>query len=488
MKYFILMALACNLLLPNPIVLAKKLQNQDISLYYYYWKNDNNEYYLGKKRNDGKYSVWLYTKERKWKPFHNADAFDGFSKAGKVYKSVSFKDGNIMLEMKDGSGDDNDSGDDAGDNDSPPSSGPPLPFSINELAEETNIKTYKVAYYFWLNKSGMAFLSRVNEKTNTISIWNYTSKRKWMPLHNAKTFDGFSPIGKTFESAKIDSALSKINITKFINPFKEDFDLKIYSNSVGDNNSLTSEFLTMTPQFSWTYDDKYKTVNEAFILQITKKDGTLVYSALLPKDTSSIKQGRGKDGVVLALPMNSFCDKSYTNVNNNNDDKIDYEASIYAVYDTSIFNKDTCTKDIMDEENYLAKGSMNISLFTNSTVKTKSNLSYNKDEKYIQGTVSFTFKDVKLKASIQNIKSHINITNLPKKFSISKDLNINHKIVDDNKLNITVEKTNITLDKKNITVEFLDTLFQESPKKVQKASVDIGDYKAPEALPLPGLP
>lgn len=478
-------ALAYNILLPDPLMLAKGMQDKEIPLYYYYWKNDKNEYYLGKKRSDNQYSIWLYTEERKWKPFHNANAFDGFGKAGKIYESVSFEDGNIKLKMLNDSDDDNNSN---GDENTPPNPNPapPLPFSADTLTEDNDIKTYKVAYYFWIDKDGMSFLSKAIDNDKT-SIWNYTLDRKWMPIYNAKAFDGFSPIGKTFESAKIDSSASNIKIGKFLNPLLEDFKLKISSNSTGDNNSLTSEFLMMTPQFSWTYDEQYKALNRAFILQITKKDGTLIYSTLTSNDANSTEEGKGKNGAILAIPMNAFCEKEYTHTNNTNDVKIEYEASIYGVYDTSILDKATCAKDIMDKDNYLAKDSMSIFIFPYSSVKVKNDVAYYESDKYIEGNVSFTFKDVKLKESITNLKSHINITNLPKDFSISKDLTITHKVMGDNILNVNIERSNIVLDKRNIGIEFLDTLFTETPKKAQKASMNIEDYKTPPS-PILELP
>ena len=120
-----------------------------------------------------------------------------------------------------------------------------------------------------------------------------------------------------------------------------------------------------------------------------------------------------------------------------------------------------------------------MSIIIDSTVKSKSEVSYRKDEKYIKGSVRLSFKNAPLKASIEDIKSHINITTFPAGFSVSKDLDLSHKIVDNNTLLITVGKTNVALENKAINIEFLDTLFTKVPQKVQKAIVHIKDYQEP---------
>ena len=483
MKYLLYVIVMFGTLLSNPITLAKGLTKKEIPLNYYYWKDEKGVYYLGKNRNNGTYSIWIYTKERKWKPFHNADGFDGFPKAGQIYKTVSFNNGNIILESMNASSDD-DSTEENNDNLTPPT-----PFNSNLDTFENHSEMFKVEYYFWINEEGVAFLSKIKDKENP-SIWNYTLDRKWVPLYNANTFDGFSGIKNTFDDVRIDSTNSKIIIGNFVNHLQDDFKLKLnsqsFSNSIGNGNNLTSNFLKKTPQFYWTYDEQYKTINEAFILQITDKKGKLIYSTLLSKDDNYTKEGRSINDTTLPLPSSSFCEKQYRPIPPTGETKIMYIAYIYGVYDISITNQKTCLMDIAKKENYLAKSALEMFLLVNDTVIVNSSLAY-KDDKYLEGEIVLTFEDVVLKNPTDDIKNHIKITNLPSDFDINQDLKISHKVIGKTSLTITINKTEIQLEDRIVHIEFLDTLFIDTPNKIQQATIEIRDY-SPPTISNPSLP
>ena len=69
---------------------------------------------------------------------------------------------------------------------------------LEELAD----KTFKVLFYFWVTKDGSAFL--MNAKNDNVSIWQFTSEKKWRPVHNAKPQDGFDGIGHTILNTDFD--------------------------------------------------------------------------------------------------------------------------------------------------------------------------------------------------------------------------------------------------------------------------------------------
>lgn len=466
MKHLIYAILIFNILHSNPFTLAKRISNKDVPISYYYWKDDKNVFYLGKKRKDKTYSIWIYTKDRKWKPFHNTGSFDKFPKAGKMYQSVSFKDGMISLEPMNASGED--------DNKNDPK--PPIPFSTNIVAFAGDTKMFKIDYYFWADENNFAFLSKMKDANNT-SIWHYTKDREWMPIYNAGSFDGFPAIGKTFDSVKLDPTLSAIKVGNFVNYLKDDFKLKLSSNSVGDDNYLTSEFTMKTPQFNWDYNLKYRNINEAFILQLAKEDGSLIYSTLLSKKAYNIEEGKGSSERLKVLPSSAFCEKQYENTIET-DDRVFYRATIYAIYDISVTNKATCIKDIQDEKNYLVKSTLDMYVLTKNSIKVNSDLTYKNG--FLEGSIVFSFSDAILKKTIKNIQEHIKITNLPSDFDIPKDLKLSHTI-DVNELIVTIKKTKVKIENKYIDIEFLDTMFVEAPKNKQKLTIPISDAKKPPA-------
>ena len=469
MKFLLFLIITLStFLFSNPLVLAKEIANKEAKITYYYWANETFDVmYLGKQKENGEFSVWVYTGERKWKPLHNTCAFDGFPMAEKIYESVIFKDGSITIK---GSSPDEDR------------TLPPSPGGLPE--SDTPVKVYSVSHYFWVDNYGKPFLAK-KTNDNKVSIWHYTRDRKWLPMHQAKAFDNFSGLKKTLESVSLDTSKSSIKIGAFSNHLENDFKLTLSSTSLGEDNSLPNYFLKTLPSFSWSQDMQYDTINEAYILQIRKKDGFLVFSNLFLKETKMNKEISSGDDFNNVLPssitkseVQSPCNQKYTNYNTNNDEKIEYEATIYAIYDVSILNDKDCMKNI--KTNFLAKKSLNYNINTNITVGATKNLTQERSAtKYnINGTIELKFFNHTLKQGITDYSKHINIkTNTEINTSISSvenktnDEYIRLEINKDGKsLYIFASGTSKkSLKGKYIELTFLQSLFSGTLKETQKS-------------------
>lgn len=71
----------------NIKTLTSNIKNSTLKIKWYFWV-DNNDYFLFQNTNN-EMKIWNYTLDRKWKPLHNADAFDGFKLAGKTLDSYN---------------------------------------------------------------------------------------------------------------------------------------------------------------------------------------------------------------------------------------------------------------------------------------------------------------------------------------------------------------------------------------------------------------
>ena len=78
--------------------LLNHISNSRIIIQYFYWNIDDN-LYLAKDRGDNNISIWNYTNNRKWRPLHNTEAFDGFEKAPIVFDNISIKKNSGIIKI-----------------------------------------------------------------------------------------------------------------------------------------------------------------------------------------------------------------------------------------------------------------------------------------------------------------------------------------------------------------------------------------------------
>ena len=443
----------------NPFTLAKNITDAKHSLKYYYWMDsDDSKYYLAKKNKDNTYSAWMYTDDRKWKPIHNTKAFDGFPKADKYFKEISFKGGamNISKPCKDCDDDKK----------LPPS----LPFNAKKSIVFSEAKMTKVSYYFWMDKFGIAYLMKPRESAE-ISLWHYTKDRKWEPIHNADKFDGFMAMKKTFKETtfNIENDIAELTIGAYNDYIREDFSLKLFSKDLSSENTLTNKFLDISPSFHWSYDDKYKSIPKNFILQIEREDDkSLIYSTFIEGSESELKQGMGKSDMSV-LPRAVYCEKSYMGENIKNEEQIKYKFILYAVFDDSpIVSNPSCIEDVSKKENHFARTELDATILRNISVRTNENfIKMHSDE--ISKNIEFTFLDNTIN-SLAIIQNEISVVGL------NKEVQISYNQTSDNSIIATLSgkiKSNDNSDKVKIEFSFSSSLFTEMQKKAQYAYIVI---------------
>jgi hypothetical protein len=157
--------------------LISNIKEKTIKMQYYFIKSGKNNFFLINIKTDNTFNIWNFTKNKKWKPVHNAKANDGFAKAENKISSLFFDNGNIII-------------------------GESLISEDFEYKDEIENKTFKTMFYFWISGS-TAYLLKP-KSTEDISIWNFTNDKKWRPVHNAQEYDGFSGAGETLFNAKFD--------------------------------------------------------------------------------------------------------------------------------------------------------------------------------------------------------------------------------------------------------------------------------------------
>lgn len=196
-KFLILSFLNISLFSKTPHELVNFISNSTMNVQYYFYIIKNNAF-LSKKSPNGGYALWYYTIDRKWQPIHNAGAFDGFSKADSVFDSVEANEDNTKVTI-----------------------GSIINTNISDkilsLAKQVENTDSKIGWYFWTTNGGAFLLKKRTD--NTISIWHYTVDRKWQPIHNAESFDGFPAIKKTLDDIKFNSTTNTLELGDISNDF-----------------------------------------------------------------------------------------------------------------------------------------------------------------------------------------------------------------------------------------------------------------------------
>ena len=85
-------------------------------------------------------------------------------------------------------------------------------FSLDVTSQTLINKVHKIGWYFWEVKEANTTLYYLanGRKDNNIRVWNFTADKKWIPIHNAPTFDGFIKANKNFESISFSSTGDQI--------------------------------------------------------------------------------------------------------------------------------------------------------------------------------------------------------------------------------------------------------------------------------------
>jgi len=161
------------------------LLNKTFKMQYYFIKSESNKYFLLSIKNKNDFYMWRFTTDKKWEPVHNAGAYDGFDKADKTLSSATYSEKYVTI-------------------------GSEIATKETKYIQELADKKFKVLFYFWTSGSN-AFLIEAKDE-NTISLWNLTSEKKWMPLHNAGAYDGFAKAGKTILDISFDFTSTNLTI------------------------------------------------------------------------------------------------------------------------------------------------------------------------------------------------------------------------------------------------------------------------------------
>jgi hypothetical protein len=74
------------------------------------------------------------------------------------------------------------------------------------LAKKIENQTFSIKYFFVYSEDKTIFLVYLHpDKPNELVVWNYTAKKQWQPVHNAKEYDGFKKADKTISGYKKES-------------------------------------------------------------------------------------------------------------------------------------------------------------------------------------------------------------------------------------------------------------------------------------------
>ncbi len=85
-------------------------------------------------------------------------------------------------------------------------------FSLDVTSQALVNKVHKIGWYFWEVQEGnntLYYLAN-GRKTNNIRVWNFTAQKKWKPIHNAPSFDGFVKANKNFTNISFSLTGDKI--------------------------------------------------------------------------------------------------------------------------------------------------------------------------------------------------------------------------------------------------------------------------------------
>ena len=245
-----------------PLTKAKALENKTVNIGWYFWVQNKDAFLFKKAKNSSEIRIWYYTGERKWRPIHNASAFDGYKEAKKTLESASFNPAQGTLStgksipMGGGSSTDNSNNNDDKNKEPSPSSpnalsltsssmkegemlsmkyafssSPELSWTLNDDVKSQNIvKSYAISLqdmntkqYHWLVTNIPSSIYNFPESAPV----NYKGS-KYITHDFGLPYKGpFPPAGETHDYKFTIYAFSSDTIAG-----KESFKIKLYSSSI----------------------------------------------------------------------------------------------------------------------------------------------------------------------------------------------------------------------------------------------------------------
>ena len=84
--------------------------------------------------------------------------------------------------------------------------------SLDVTSQTLANKVHNIGWYFWelMEGNNRLYYLANGRKSKNIRIWNFTAEKKWKPIHNAPSFDGFTKANKNFDSISISANGDKI--------------------------------------------------------------------------------------------------------------------------------------------------------------------------------------------------------------------------------------------------------------------------------------
>ena len=84
-------------------------------------------------------------------------------------------------------------------------------YSLDIISQTLINKKHKISWYFWETKEANNTYYLANGRiSKNIRVWNFTADRKWRPIHNAISFNGFNKANKNFSSISFSAKGDKI--------------------------------------------------------------------------------------------------------------------------------------------------------------------------------------------------------------------------------------------------------------------------------------
>jgi len=82
----------------------------------------------------------------------------------------------------------------------------------NDDFNKLNNKSFDIGWHFWTTDDGTGYLaSKKYGKNNKISVWEFTQERKWKPVHNADSFDGYEEAEEIFDNVELNNNSTNIS-------------------------------------------------------------------------------------------------------------------------------------------------------------------------------------------------------------------------------------------------------------------------------------
>lgn len=148
----------------------------------YHFAIHQKDFFLIYENNNSNHGIWEFTKEKQWRPIHNAVSPDGFKQAGETFSNVSYDHNTQTLHI--GSIDKNTLED--------------LSSESKRLALSIENQQLTCDYHFF-NQKNIFYLAK-EKNQQEFSIWHFTSRKEWRPIHNAQEIYQYQSAPKNYTS------------------------------------------------------------------------------------------------------------------------------------------------------------------------------------------------------------------------------------------------------------------------------------------------